>query len=177
MKGNTVSIKGNITRDAEFAATQSGTNVASFGICWNRSRKNAQGGYDDVPNFFDVVIFLTDRQLGYIKSQLVKGASCAIIDGHLSYSSWEKDGQKRSKVDIIVDDPVQGLLVAPPRSQQQAPQYQQPTYGAQPQYHPVYQPQQHVQQYQQPQQAYAPQMAPQPSYVQPSSIYDEDIPF
>lgn len=153
MKGNTVSIKGNITRDAEFAATQSGTNVASFGICWNRSRKNAQGGYDDVPNFFDVVIFLTDRQLGYLKSQLVKGASCAIIDGRLSYSSWGKDGQKRSKVEIIVDDPFQGLLVSPPRSQQ------------------------HVQQYQQPQQAYAPQMAPQPSYVQPSSIYDEDIPF
>lgn len=153
MKGNTVSIKGNITRDAEFAATQSGTNVASFGICWNRSRKNAQGGYDDVPNFFDVVIFLTDRQLGYLKSQLVKGASCAIIDGRLSYSSRGKDGQKRSKVEIIVDDPFQGLLVSPPRSQQQAPQYQQP------------------------QQAYAPQMAPQPSYVQPSSIYDEDIPF
>ena len=100
MKGNTVSIKGNITRDAEFAATQSGTNVASFGICWNRSRKNAQGGYDDVPNFFDVVIFLTDRQLGYLKPQLVKGASCAIIDGHLSYSSWEKDGQKLQKLKV-----------------------------------------------------------------------------
>lgn len=112
MRGNTVSLKGNITRDAEIRRTQSGRIVASWGIAWNRSRKNQQGEYEDVPYYFDVECWLTDKQLRLLEPSLVKGARCAIIDGHLEYQTWESNGQKRSKVLVSVDDPVNGLLVS-----------------------------------------------------------------
>lgn len=114
MKGNTVSIKGNITRDAEVKRTQSGRNVLRFGIAWNSSRPDGNGGYQDLAHYFDVSCFPTDRQLTAIQPHIVKGAKCAIIDGHLDYSQWESNGQKRSAVQIIVDDPIAGLLVWKP---------------------------------------------------------------
>lgn len=111
MRGNNVNIRGNITRQAEVRRTQSGSNAVSWGIAWNSSRRNDQGGYDDVPHYFDVECWASDKQLAIIEDKLVKGARCAIIDGHLEYQSWEKDGQKRSKVVIRVDDPINGLMV------------------------------------------------------------------
>lgn len=113
MKGNNVNIKGNITRDAEVKRTQSGNNVLRFGIAWNQSRK-IDGEYQDVPHYFDVTCFPTDKQLRLIEHDIVKGARCAIVDGHLDYRSWESNGQKRSAVQIIVDDPIGGLLVFKP---------------------------------------------------------------
>ena len=110
MRGNSVSLKGNITRDAEIRQTQSGNHVASWGIAWNKPRK-VQDGYEDVPHYFDVECWLTEKQLRVIVEKLVKGAACAIIDGHLEYQSWESNGQKRSKVVVIVDDPINGLLL------------------------------------------------------------------
>lgn len=112
MKGNTVSIKGNVTRDAEIRSTSGGSTVITWGIAWNRSRKNQNTGeYEEVPNYFDCQCWVTDKQRSVIEGQIVKGARCAIIDGHLEYQSWEKDGQKRSKVVIQVDDPIGGMLV------------------------------------------------------------------
>lgn len=113
MKGNTISIKGNITRDAEVKQTQGGRYVAQWGIAWNSSRKNQSGEWEDVPNFFDVTCWLSDGQMRLLEGQLVKGASCAIIDGHIVQERWQtQNGENRSKVAIVVDDPVGGLLVA-----------------------------------------------------------------
>lgn len=117
MKGNMVAITGNVTRDADVRRTQGGGIVVSWGVCWNSSRKNQQGGYDDVPNYFDVQAWVTDGQLNVIEGQLVKGARCSITEGHLVYQSWEKYGQKRSKVLVQVDDPIGGMTVRPPRGQ------------------------------------------------------------
>lgn len=45
---------------------------------------------------------------------IAKGAECAIVDGHLAFDSWQdRDGQKRSKVKIVVDDPINGLMLKP----------------------------------------------------------------
>ncbi len=167
MRGNTVSIKGNITRDAELRQTQSGNIIASWGLAWKQPRKNKQGGYDDVPHYFDVKCWLTDRQAEFVTPLLVKGAPCAVVGGHLVFEQWEVEGQKRSKVSVMCDDPVNGLIVGQPRKQQ-APQpaYQQP-YQQQPQ-----------QAHQQPD--YQQQAYQQPAYrqsVQQAIMYDEDIPF
>lgn len=116
MRGNTVSIVGGITRDAEVRRTGSGNNAVKWGIAWTQSRKNPQGGYDDVPNYFDVECWMSDNQLNARVGDLVKGAKCAIVDGHLEYQSWQdSQGNKRSKVVVRVDDPISGLLVSPPK--------------------------------------------------------------
>lgn len=113
MRGNNVNIRGTIVRDAEIRQTASGSQIASWSIVWNRSKKNqATGQYEDVPGFFDCQCWLTDKQLRIVQPLLVKGARCAIIDGHLEYQAWESNGQKRSKVMIQVDDPINGLVVA-----------------------------------------------------------------
>ena len=118
MRGNHVSIKGNVTRDMQVKRTSSGANACSWGIAWNDRKKNQAGDWEDVPNYFDVDCFASDKQLGFLNG-IKKGARCAIIEGHLVYQSWEKDGQKRSRVVIRVDDPVGGLFVS--EVKQQAP--------------------------------------------------------
>lgn len=110
MRGNTISIKGNITRDAEVRQTKSGRNVAQWGVCWNATRKAQDGSYEDVPHFFDVKCWVSDGQLRAIEPNLVKGATCSVVDGHLEMERWQdKDGNNRSKVVIVVDDPINGL--------------------------------------------------------------------
>ena len=101
MSINQVSITGNLTRDPELRATQGGTAVLSFGIAVNDRRKNASGQWEDVPNFFECVTF--GNRATALSDILTKGMKVAIA-GKLHYSSWEKDGQKHSKVDIIANE-------------------------------------------------------------------------
>lgn len=101
MSINQVSITGNLTRDPELRSTASGTAVLSFGIAVNDRRKNASGNWEDVPNFFECVTF--GNRATALSVILTKGMKVAIA-GRLHYSSWEKDGQKHSKVDIIANE-------------------------------------------------------------------------
>lgn len=102
MSINRVEISGNLTRDAELRHTPSGLAIASFGIAVNSRRKNQQTGeWDSVPNFVDVTLFGSRAES--LQSSLTKGAK-VFIDGELRYSSWERDGQKRSKLEVVVND-------------------------------------------------------------------------
>lgn len=114
MRGNTISLLGNITRDAEVASTSGGNNVVSFGLAWNQAKKNAQGNFQDVPHFFEVKFWASDAQLRVVESQLTRGAACAVVDGHVIQERWQdKQGNARSRVVVMVDDPIKGLLVRP----------------------------------------------------------------
>lgn len=115
MSINQVSIAGNLTRDPELRATQGGTAVLSFGIAVNDHRKNASGNWEDVPNFFECVTF--GNRATALSDILTKGMKVAVA-GKLHYSSWEKDGQKHSKVDIIAND-VELMQNRKPQQQQE----------------------------------------------------------
>ena len=103
MSINRVVISGNLTRDPELRATGSGMAVLQMGIAVNDRRKNQQSGeWEDVPNFFDVVVF---GQRGESLSRFLSKGSKVAIEGKLRWRSWETpDGDKRSKVEIIADD-------------------------------------------------------------------------
>lgn len=120
MSVNQVSITGNLTRDPEIRVTQGGTAVLSFGIAVNDRRKNASGQWEDVPNFFECVTF-GNRAMA-LSDILTKGMKVSIA-GKLHYSSWEKDGQKHSKVDIIANEIE---LMQNRKPQQEQPQQYQP---------------------------------------------------
>ena len=120
MSVNQVSVTGNLTRAPELRATQGGTPVLSFGIAVNDRRKNASGQWEDVPNFFECVTF--GNRATALNDILAKGMKVAIA-GKLQYSSWEKDGQKHSKVDIIANEVE---LMQNRKPQQEPQQYQQP---------------------------------------------------
>lgn len=102
MSINRVNISGNLTRDPELRATTGGTQVLSFGMAVNDRRKNQQTGeWEDYPNFVDCTMFGSRAEK--ISRYLTKGCKVA-VEGKLRYSQWERDGQKRSKLEIIVEE-------------------------------------------------------------------------
>ena len=101
MSINRVCISGNLTRDPELKALPSGTSVLELGVAVNDRRKNANGEWEDVPNFVDCSLF--GKRAESLSKYLGKGQKVTIA-GKLHYSSWEKDGQRRSKLTVIVDE-------------------------------------------------------------------------
>lgn len=104
MSINKVMVTGNLTRDSELRTTQSGMPVLNLGVAVNERRKNQQTGqWEDHPVFVDCVMFGTRAEK--IAPYLVKGTKVA-VEGRLRYSSWEDraSGQRRSKLDVTVDD-------------------------------------------------------------------------
>ena len=170
MSINRVNISGNLTRDPELRATQSGSSILTFGVAVNDRRRNPQTGeWEDYPNYIDCVVF--GNRAEPLSRYLSKGTKVA-VEGKLRWSQWERDGQKRSKIEVIVDEVEflssrqgqgQGQGGYQPQGSYQPQQRQQmpapaPTYAA-PQPQPTYQPQPAVQ------------------TPPPAEVYDEDIPF
>ncbi len=146
MSINRCELSGNVTRDSELKATPSGTAFLTFGLAFNKRKKDANGNWVDVPNFIECVVYGTRAQA--LESHIVKGTKL-FVAGELRYSQWEKDGYKRSKIDLVVTDLD---FASGNRDNKQQPQQQaaQPTYSV-------------------------PEPA-QPAYAAPE-LYDEDIPF
>lgn len=102
MSINRVIISGNLTRDPELRQTASGLPVLGFGVAVNDRRKNQQTGeWEDYPNFVDCTMFGTRAES--VAKFLSKGSKVA-IEGKLRWSQWERDGQKRSKLEVIIDE-------------------------------------------------------------------------
>lgn len=102
MSINRVMISGNLTRDAEIRSTQSGMAILGFGVAVNDRRKNQQTGeWEDYPNFIDCTMF--GARAESLSRYLGKGTKVA-IEGKLRWSQWEREGQKRSKIEVIVDE-------------------------------------------------------------------------
>lgn len=150
---NSVSLSGNLSRDAELKQTKSG-HLLSGTIVVNERFKNAQGEWEDKPCFVDFTLFgpRAEKIVGY----LTKGTKVALT-GALTYDQWtDKQNNKRSKLSVIVREieffrPSNVVMDA--QTAMQAAQPQQP-YQPQPQ-------QPYQQQYQpQPQQPYQQQGAP-----------------
>lgn len=94
---NRVVLVGNLTRDPELRYIPSGTAVTDIGLAVNeRVKRNDQ--WVDEANFFDITLW--GRTAEVANEYLSKGSS-VLIEGRLKYDTWEKDGQKRSKVKII----------------------------------------------------------------------------
>lgn len=102
MSVNVVVISGNITREPEMRETSSGSCVLNFGVAVNDRVKNqTTGEWEDRPNFFDCVLF--GKRAESLSRFLHKG-TMVTVQGRLRWGTWEKDGQKRSKVDIVAEE-------------------------------------------------------------------------
>ena len=97
-----VIIVGNVTRDPELRSTPSGTQVCSFSVAVNRSYKDNSGSQVENVSFFDCSAW---GKQGETIAQDVKKGSGILVSGRLEQRSWEdKEGQKRSRVEIVVED-------------------------------------------------------------------------
>lgn len=98
---NRVILIGNLVRDIELRYTSnSRMAVCQNAIAVNDRRKNAAGEWVDETSFVDVTFF--GRTAEVVSEYLSKG-SPIFVEGRLKQDTWEKDGQKRSKLYVIVD--------------------------------------------------------------------------
>jgi single-strand DNA-binding protein len=95
---NRVTLVGRLTRDPELRHLPSGNAVLQLGLAVNGRMKDDAGNWVDKPNFFDVKVF--GNQAEMLANHLAKGRRIG-VDGRLDWSSWETDGQKRSKVEVV----------------------------------------------------------------------------
>lgn len=94
---NKVILVGNVTRDIELRYIASGTAVAEIGLAVNdRVKRNDQ--WIEETTFVDVTLW--GRTAEVANEYLAKGAP-VLIEGRLKLDTWEKDGQKRSKLKVI----------------------------------------------------------------------------
>lgn len=98
---NRVTLVGRLTRDPEVRYTSSGMPIVNLGLAVNGRQKDQSGQWTEKPNFFDVKLF-GDR-FERLAQHLEKGRRIG-IDGRLEWSSWEVDGQKRSKVEVVANE-------------------------------------------------------------------------
>ncbi len=98
---NQVILMGNLTRDPELRTIPSGQSVCSFSLALNRSYKGQDGQWQEATDYIDVVAWgpLGERVAQYLS----KGRPC-LVNGRLQSRSWEQDGQKRSKVEVVAQD-------------------------------------------------------------------------
>ena len=125
MSINKAIVSGNLTRDAELRSTAGGMSVANFSIAVNERMKNSQTGeWEDRPNFLDCTMF--GKRAESLSKYLLKGTKVA-VEGRLRWSQWEnKDGEKRAKVEIVVDEVE---LMAGREKAEQMPQKQSVSYA------------------------------------------------
>jgi single-strand DNA-binding protein len=98
---NQVILMGNLTRDPEVRQTPTGQSVVSFSLALNRAYQDKSGSWQEATDYVDVVAWgpLAER----VGQYLTKGRR-ALVQGRLQSRSWEQDGQKRSKLEVLAND-------------------------------------------------------------------------
>jgi single-strand DNA-binding protein len=97
---NKAIVYGNLTRDPELRSLPSGIQVASFSLATNRVFRDKDGKKQEQSDFHNVVVF--GRQAETVAQYLKKG-SAAFVEGRMQTRSWEQEGQKKYRTEIVAD--------------------------------------------------------------------------
>ena len=98
---NSVVISGNLVADCEKAKAGE-TPLITFTIASNEYRRNNQTQEaDSYANFIECTMF--GKRVQSLAKYMVKGTKLVVL-GHLRQQRWEKDGEKRSKLGVIVEE-------------------------------------------------------------------------
>ncbi len=98
---NKVILMGNLTRDPETRQTPNGQSVTNFALAVNRTWKGQDGSTQEQVSFIDCVAW---GRTGEVIAQYMQKGRPILVSGRLDQRSWDQDGQKRSKVEVIVED-------------------------------------------------------------------------
>ncbi len=97
---NKAFIIGNLTRDPELRSLPSGVKAANFSLATNSVWKDRDGARQESTEYHNVVAF--GRQ-GELVAQYLKKGSQALVEGRIQTRSWEQDGQKKYRTEIVAD--------------------------------------------------------------------------
>lgn len=98
---NKAFIIGNLTRDPELKALPSGSKVCSFGVATNRIYKDKDGNKQEMVEFHNISAF---SKLGELAGQYLKKGQQVLVEGRIQTRSWETNGEKKSRTEIIADN-------------------------------------------------------------------------
>lgn len=97
---NRATLTGRLTRDPELRYTANGSPVTTLRIACSRKYKTRSGDKKEDTLFIDVVAW--ERTAEICAQYLGKGRP-VYVEGRLQSRSWEKDGQKRSTIEVVAD--------------------------------------------------------------------------
>ncbi len=97
---NKAIVYGNLTRDPELKALPSGVKVASFSIATNRVYKDKSGAKQEQTEFHNIVTFGRQAELA---AQYLKKGGTALIEGRLQTRSWDAEGGKKYRTEILAE--------------------------------------------------------------------------
>lgn len=100
MQLNVAIIAGNLTRDPELKVLPSGQSVCNFSLATNRVYTDKDGNRKEEVEYHNVVLF--GKQAENTAKYLTKGSQ-ALVEGRIQTRSWEADGQKHYRTEIIGD--------------------------------------------------------------------------
>jgi single-strand DNA-binding protein len=98
---NKVILLGNLTRDPEQRTTPSGQSVTNFSLAINRQWRDQSGATQEAVSYVDCVAW--GKQGETIATYMKKGGAI-LVTGRLDSRSWEQDGQKRTKLEVNVEE-------------------------------------------------------------------------
>jgi len=98
---NKVIVIGNLTRDPEMRSTPNGQTVTTFGIATNREWITKDGSKKNSAEFHECVAW---ARLAEICASHLKKGRLVYIEGYLKTRNWDKDGQRKFKTEVVVQD-------------------------------------------------------------------------
>jgi single-strand DNA-binding protein len=133
---NKATIIGNLGKTPELRKTTGGNPVTDFSVATTERYNDKQGVKQEVTEWHNIVVW---GKLAEIAAQYLKKGSSVYVEGKIQTQSWDKDGQKHYKTEIVASnfqmlDKMEqsqqsggfgGNQQQPQQNQQQAPQQQQ----------------------------------------------------
>ena len=98
---NKAFIIGNLTRDPELKVLPSGTKVCSFSVASSRLFKDKDGNKQETVEFHNISAF---AKLGELAGQYLKKGQQVLVEGRIQTRSWESNGEKKYRTEIIADN-------------------------------------------------------------------------
>jgi len=100
---NKVILLGNVGKDPEIRATQSGMVIASFTLATADRQKDQTGNWVDKTEWHNLVAFARTAE---IVRDYVKKGSQLYVEGKIQTRSWDdkESGQKKYRTEILVND-------------------------------------------------------------------------
>lgn len=97
---NKATIYGNLTRDPELKALPNGQSVVNFSVATNRTWKDKSGEKQEQVEYHNIVAF---GKTAEVINQYCKKGDGIYVEGSIQTRSWEKDGIKMHKTEILAD--------------------------------------------------------------------------
>ncbi len=97
---NKVILIGNLTRDPELRVTANGNSICKFGLAVNRAYQTRDGERREETTFIDIDSF--GKQAEVISKYMRRGRPL-MVEGRLKLDQWESDGQKRSRLGVVLE--------------------------------------------------------------------------